>query len=184
MKFKTILLIMLITLTLGVNAYGQRSKKSTPPKHRSGNSAEHISLQHRKILEYWLASKPGWRPAVKNDAYAGQTKEVREFLDGEFQSNTNHPFYVVADFNNDEKQDFAVMLIKKVGKKNKFAVAIFNSTDNKQKLVPAFYTERVSNGDFLFWMTGDQFGNRIVVGPPGSDSGYIIKPHGRTYVIE
>ncbi len=92
---------------------------------------------------------------------------------------TNHPFYVAADFNKDGKQDFAFMLVKKVGKKNKFAVAIFNNTYNKQKIMPAFYTESVSNGDLLFWMDGN-----LLLSPPSSDSGNIITPRGNTYVLK
>ena len=55
---------------------------------------------------------------------------------------TNHPFYVAADFNKDGKQDFAFMLVKKVGKKNKFAVAIFNNTYKASKKSCQRFTPR------------------------------------------
>ena len=177
MKFKTILVLLFI-LIVGFDAYGQKSKKAQAQKTVPTISAEHMNSQHREILQNWLASKSGWRPAVENDAYAGQTKDVRDYLKGEIQSMSNHPFYVAADLNKDGKQDFAVMLVKKVGKKNKFAVAIFNSTYGKTKLNPAFYTESVSSGDLLFWMDGD-----LLLSPPASDSGNIIASRGNTYVL-
>lgn len=173
------ILVVLFVLVCCVGAYGQKSKKAQTQKAAPTISAEHMNSQHQEILQNWLASKSGWRPAVENDAYAGQTKEGREFYKGEIQSMSNHPFYVAADLNNDGKQDFAVMLVKKVGKKNKFAVAIFNSTYNKQKMNPAFYTESVSSGDLLFWMDGN-----LLLSPPSSDSGNIIAARGNTYVLK
>lgn len=150
-----------------------RAHKTAPPL-----SAPHMHSQHREILQNWLAGKPGWRPAVEDDAYAGSTKSQREFLKGEIQSMTNHPFYVAADFNKDGKQDFAVMLVRRSGRTNKFAMVIFNSTYGKQKIAPAFYTEQVSKGDLLFWMDGN-----LLLSPPASDSGNIIKPRGSTYIL-
>jgi hypothetical protein len=170
--------ICLLVLMLCVGVYGQKSKRTQTQKAVPTFSTEHMNSQHREILRNWLTGKPGWRPAVENDAYVGQTKEGREFYKGEIQSMSNHPFYVAADLNKDGKQDFAVMLVKKVGKKNKFAVAIFNSTYGKQKLNPAFYTESVSDGDLLFWMDGN-----LLLSPPASDSGNIIAPRGNTYVL-
>lgn len=183
MKFKTILVLLFI-LTVGFDVYSQKPKRAQTQKNSPTFSAEHISSQNRGILQNWLAGKSGWRPAVENDAYSGQTKQTREFIKSEIQAMTNHPFYIAADFNKDGKPDFAVMLVKKVGKKNKFAVAIFNGVVSQRKVAPAFYTESVESGDFLFWRTGDEFGNRILVGPPSSDSGYSIVPRGKTYIID
>ncbi len=178
MKLRTILVLMVI-LIVGADVYGQKSKTSQKPKATPTISAEHMNSQHREILQNWLAGKPGWRPAVEKDAYEGGTKEGRESLKSEIQSMTNHPYYVAADLNKDGKQDFAVMIVKKVGRKNKFAVVIFNSTSGKQKLNPAFYTESVSDGDLLFWMDAN-----LLLGPPSSDSGDIIVPRGNTYVLK
>ena len=140
--------------------------------------AAHITSQHRTILFNWLKGKPNFRPAVENDAYSGSDKNGREYLKGEIQSMSNHPFYVSADINRDGKQDFAVMLIKKVGKKNKFALVIFNNTYGKTNVAPAFFSEQVSNGDLLFW--DDE---RLLLGPPASDSGNIVTARGNTYIL-
>lgn len=178
MKLKAIIVLAFV-LFIVFDTYGQKTKKAQAQKTAPVISAEHMNSQHREILQNWLASKSGWRPAVENYAYVGETREGREFLKGEIQSMTNHPFYVAADFNKDGKQDFATMLVRKVGKKNKFSLVIFNSTYNKQKMTPAFYTESVSNGDLLFWMDGN-----LLLSPPSSDSGNIITPRGNTYILK
>ena len=106
MKFKSIIMLMFV-LIIGLNAYGQKSNREQSQRIVPNISAEHMNAQHREILQYWLANKPGWRPAVENDAYVGQTKEGREYYKGEILSMRNHPFYVAADLNKDGKQDFA-----------------------------------------------------------------------------
>ncbi|MBL0202358.1 MAG: hypothetical protein IPP81_20035 [Chitinophagaceae bacterium] len=139
---------------------------------------EHINSLYREIVQNWLLDKPGWRPGVENDAYEGATNEGREFLKGEIKSMTNHPFYVAADLNKNGKEDFIIMLVKKVGKMNKFAIAIFNSAYEQLKPNPAFYTENVSDGEFIYWE-----GNDLLLSPPASH-GALIKPHGKSYVFQ
>ncbi len=184
MKFQTIFVLLFI-LIVGLDAYGQKSKKAQTQKTAPTISAPHIDSQHREVLRNWLSSKPGWRPAVENDAYIGLTKLGRGSYKNEIRTMGNHPFYVADDFNSDGNQDFAVILIKKAGRSYKRAVAIFNGSFSKNKKVaPTFYSEQiVAEGDLLFWMTGDEYGNRFVVGPPESDSGTLITPRGKKYIV-
>lgn len=174
-------LIAALVLACCVGAYGQRSKQRTIP----AISAPHMDSLHREVLQNWLAGKPGWRPAVEADAYAGASKEWREYLRNEIRAMSNHPFYASDDFNGDGDRDFAVILMKKSGRSYKYALAIFNGPfGKKKKSAPSFYSERVAGeGDLLFWMTGDEFGNRFIVGPPASDSGTLITPRGKGYVV-
>ena len=76
--------------------------------------------------------------------------------------------YVVSDFNGDGKEDFAVLLRKS---KSKMAVVIFNGPFGK-KSSPSYYTQ-AEDGDELHRMN-DNLGKRFIVGPPESDSGFII----------
>jgi hypothetical protein len=175
--------------------YGEalRVQVDRPPIMPRGPSPQRIDLpsfirpQHRAILQEWLSNKSGWRPATIDDALAGETKVGREFLMGEIQSNGGNyqPYYAVADFNRDGNEDFAIIVINKSRGNTKLAVAIFNGPfGGNQNATPAFYSEKVSGGDWLFWATGDRFGNRLLVGPPSSDASYAIRPRGRTYVVQ
>ena len=136
----------------------------------------HIDRQFRPVLERWLSG--GWRPATVEDALRGQSADTREFLTSEFRSMSNHPFYVARDFNRDGKTDFAVMLIKG----NRYALAVFNAPF-ASKPVPAFYSDRIEKGDFIFWFS-DEYGRRFVIGPPASDSGFVLTPRGKRYVVK
>jgi hypothetical protein len=150
---------------------------------RERSPASHILPRHRPVLQKWLDSRPTWRPATLDDAFAGTDREGTEFLKGEIKSKGNnyHPYYAVGDFNRDGDEDFAVI----IKNKTKLAIAIFNgpfgSTRNPP---PAFYSETVGQGSWLFWVTDDQFGRRFIVGPPASDAGYIIRPHDKHYKLE
>ena len=148
---------------------------------------QHIWPKHRAVLQQVLLNRPGWRPATMEDAFAGETDEGREYKRGEiaYHGKNFHPYYAVGDFNQDGSEDFAVILINADDLPPKFAVAIFNGpfTQN-QRPVPTFFSEKVSSNDWLFWVTDDRFGKRFLVGPPGSDAGFIIRPRGRRYIVE
>ena len=78
--------LLLLVLVCCVGVYGQKSKKTPPQKITPTISAPHMNSQHREIVQNWLAGKPGWRPAIEDDASVGETKEGREILKGEIQS--------------------------------------------------------------------------------------------------
>lgn len=148
---------------------------------------QYIRPQHRAILQQWLATRPTWRPATISDALDGLTGQSRKFTLEAIRSHgrSYQPYYAVADFNRDGSEDFAVILIDKSRAAARWAVTIFNGPFNdNQNPTPAFYTERVSDGDWLLWKTGDQFGSRIILGAPDSDSGNVIRPRGRGYTIQ
>lgn len=192
-----------------------QSKESVRPSQNSrfnvgGNSTHrvnlpsHIRAQHRDVLQQWLSNKSGWRPATINDALAGTTIEVRESFLSEIKSIGNnyryysqayklqgyHPYYTVSDFNRDGIEDFAIIVINEGGGSIKLAVAVFNGPFSRsQNPAPTFYSEDVSEEDWLFWMTNDRFGYRFVLGPPNTGHGSrgfpgVIKPRGKAYVIE
>jgi len=147
--------------------------------------APQIEVGHRNILQYWLASRAGWRPAVTADAYLGSTRDSRVWIAGELRGMKQHPYYVAGDFNNDGQRDFVVILLKKVGTKEQYAVAIFNGPFPAPPFAAAaYYSEKLGRGDWLFWKTGDEFGNRFIIGPPASDSGFVLRPVGATYKVE
>lgn len=148
-------------------------------------SAQHIQPQHIEVLQNWFVSNPGWRPATEKDHPSSATREGRQYLEEQRQGENHHPYYVASDFNRDGRQDFAVILTRGSGRRQKFAVAIFNGLfDGNQRVKPAFFSGQADAYVWLFWVNDDNLGNRFYVGPPASDSGYIIRPRGKTYVIE
>ena len=158
---------------------GFRIASRSPSQPAIDAMPAHILVSHRTIIANWVQS--GWRPAVKDDALRGQEADVRTFIQGEINSIGHHPFYLSKDFNRDGKIDFAVVITNG----SQYALAIFNGPFIASgTYVPVFYTRQFEQGDFLFWMTDRQFGHRFIVGPPASDSGYIIRPRGKAYVVE
>ncbi len=160
---------------------GRNLLKATSQKVIKPISAPHIPLAYRQVLQKWLADKEGWRPATLNDALSGREPDIRRFLLGEIKSagKNYHPYYVTDDFNKDRKQDFAIIIIS--NDRKKYAIAIFNAPFGNS---PTFYTEEIGKNYWLFWKKDDKFGRRFIVGPPASDSGYLIKPRGNTYYTQ
>ncbi len=89
-----------------------------------------------------------------------------------------HPYYAVGDFNQDKREDFAVVLVNKRKKKDKLAVAIFNGAIGKNT-VPAYFGEGwdLSDGGLFEGSDG------ILVGPFESDNCVILRPRRKTYVV-
>jgi hypothetical protein len=147
----------------------------------------HVKQAYRGVLQKWLDAHSGWRPATIDDAFAAASPDAKDFVKAEIKDAglNYHPFYAAADFNSDRNLDFALILTTDAPAVKKFAVVIFNGPFKiGQTPVPAFYSEKLGEGDWLFWKTRDGFGNRFIVGPASSDSGYIVKPKGKTYFVE
>lgn len=145
----------------------------------------HMAAEHRTVLQDYLADNPGWRPAAKADALIGIDKDAKDFVNSELRALKHHPFYVSDDFNRDRNKDFAAILIRKTNGGHKYAVVIFNGPyTSAGKISPTYYSEELEQGDWLFWMKNDEFGNRFIIGPPASDAGYILKAQGNKYIVE
>jgi hypothetical protein len=162
---------------------GFRIASKTPSQSATVNSSSnmpaHIAVSHRTIIANWIQN--GWRPATKDDALKGQQADVRKYILGEMNSIPHHPFYVARDFNRDGNADFAIV----VTNGSQYAIAIFNGPFVAGRTyTPVFFSRQFEQGDFLFWMTDRQFRNRFIVGPPASDSGYILRPRGKGYRVE
>ena len=135
--------------------------------------------QHRAIVRRWLRREKGLRPATEIDvANKEDLRRQREIGGKDY-----HPFYAVGDFNGDQREDFAIILVTGRGRYqhiNAFAVAVFNGPFRQgRKISPSFLEEGFDNSDWLFYKSG---GN-LLVGPPESDNCFILQPRGRRYVI-
>lgn len=95
----------------------------------------HLQPAHKEVVEQWLAQRPTLRLAVDRDYfYKSDLKAERAAFEN------YHPYYVVADFNGDRKDDFAIALINTQKRAAKFAIAIFNGPARKES-APAFFRE-------------------------------------------
>lgn len=133
-----------------------------------------LRSQHREVVERWLAGKPNLRLATLADCL---NKDGLAATREQFGKN-HHPYYVVGDFNRDNQEDFAVVLIDKRKTKDNFAIAIFNGPSNKRN-IPAFFEEGwdLSDGGLI------KGGGGILAGPFESDNCVILRPRRKGYTV-
>ena len=166
-------------------ANGQRmpTNSDIDRKNKSGSSPKpvlalpnYIAASHQAVLRAWLETQKNWRLATDADVEPDELKRFHS------PSNKNkHPFYAVGDFNRDKQEDFVVMLWSaKTSKSRKFdRIVIFNGPFSVNPISqPNFSLENPNVGDFIFWN-----GARIYIGPPESDSGFILVAKGKSYKI-
>lgn len=102
---------------------------------KKDSGAAHLQPQHREVVERWLVERTKFRLAVDGDYID------KSFLAAERESFENyHPYYLVADFNGDKKDDFALALVDTQKRAMKFAIVVFNGPVGKDS-VPAFFRE-------------------------------------------
>jgi hypothetical protein len=134
-----------------------------------------LKKAHEKVLSKWLKSHPILRIADVSDC-----GDCGEEIEWERREKPDfHPYYVVGDFNQDGRQDFAVALIDKTKSKGKFTLVIFN----KKPILgytPAFIAPNLflENCTLAF---NEQI-KRLVFGYFRSE-GVVVEPQGKGYRI-
>jgi len=143
------------------------------PSVSAQTSVSDVKSAHAAVLKTWLAKKAGWRLAVEKD----YGKDNLEFLRGDPVRRL--PFYVAADFNGDQKEDFAVIL---TNARKKYAAVVFNAPfDSETPAPPAFFSSRIETGDIVYF---NENSNVLLIGPYASDAGFMLKPDGKKYKTE
>ena len=155
-RFAVIILIFLAAQF----GYAQKSK----------NYFSHLPPRHRQVLKKWLANQTGLRPATEKDASQENLKLARRD-DGKFQ-----PFYAAGDFNQDGKEDFAVLL--KVKDANDSAVAVFNAPFNLSK--PAYFEQGFGEIRTLYIEFNKDV--KMLYLTEYESHGSYLQPKGKTYV--
>jgi hypothetical protein len=138
----------------------------------------YMEAEHRTVLESWLKQKPNLRPATADDLDADFLKLLKEMSTESAAS----PFYVVGDFNHDERKDFAVGLVKSESP-GKLVLAIFNAPFGKRS-APAFYDESSFEMTDIFFIVSDRK-NRVElqIGIGSDTRTVLLKPKGKSYFI-
>ncbi|MGI8668689.1 MAG: hypothetical protein ACR2J3_02450 [Aridibacter sp.] len=115
----------------------------------------HFEPKHKEVMKEWLKKKPFLRPATEQiDSYVYQIKDKENFEGNlksirEYIGEKGTQYYSIGDFNQDGKDDFAVILFDSRSKEDdiKTALAIYNAPFKKGQS-PAYFEEnldRVSN---------------------------------------
>jgi hypothetical protein len=89
------------------------------------------------------------------------------------------PYYAVADFNGDGREDFAVAFVNDTARARRFAIAIFNGPFARGRQVANFYRAGVDLSDGGLIVSG----NRSLAGTFQSDNCVFLSPRGRSYVM-
>jgi hypothetical protein len=179
--------VALIFLACGVAAAKtQSAAKGHAPRATqsvSTNKARyfrHLRAAHREIVEQWLQSRPEWRPAIEADC---RNKAVLGMLraDGGAQY---HPYYVVADFNRDGHEDFALALYNsRRPAKSRFAIMIFNGTTQGNESNPAYFKAGVDLRSGGMWTSEiEETQNWLIAGEPETDNCSFFRPQARSYL--
>lgn len=167
---KIICLIVLLTVAVSITTTAQTSAKSTD------------DFSYRDFVNEYLAKKRlKMRPAEIGDypnenALAVMKKELGK----DFQ-----PYRVAEDFNDDGKQDLAVIFISKNKKKREMAVAVFNDIAAKPA-APAYFADRIDKNikNSSVMLHFDKSSKELLLGDYITMGGAILKPNGNTYILE
>lgn len=153
---KKLVFAALFALLAGQIAYSQDFYSQFKPKHK-------------KVLEKWLTGKTRLRPAVENDA-------SKEDLEAWRRTNTSfYPYYAVGDFNQDGKEDFAVLL-KAEGVDDEGAIAVFNAPFSNSK--PVYFEQGFGVKQFYIEYYREE---KMLYLTAYETHGFYLKPKGKTY---
>ncbi len=143
-------------------------------------AAAHLQPQHREVVERWLKQRTNFRLAVDGD-YVDKS-----FVAAERASFENyHPYYLVADFNGDKKDDFAIALVDTQKRARKFAIVVFNGPVGEES-VPALFREGFDLRRMAFTAAEgieDARRTSLFVENPNTGKGWVLRPRRKGYVL-
>ena len=167
--YSTIIVLLVLCVLVG-NVVSQKKD----------NTSAHLQPQHRAAVERWLVQRSNLRPAVDGD-YVD-----KKFLASERESFENyHPYYLVADFNGDKKDDFAIALVDTQKQARKFAIAVFNGPVG-QESVPAFFREGFDFHRMAFTSAEDidvKGRTSLFVENPDTGKGWMLRRSRKGYIL-
>lgn len=147
---------------------------------KKDNAAAHLQPQHRAVVERWLVERTKFRLAIDGD-YVDKS-----FVAAERESFENyHPYYLVADFNGDKKDDFALALVDTQKRTKKFAIVVFNGPVGDES-VPALFREGFDLRRMAFTAAeGIEVEGRtsLFVENPNTGKGWVLRRSRKGYVL-
>jgi len=140
-----------------------------------------LKAPHKVVLSKWLETQPGWNLKTERDYNSKCLSLLQKNAGKDYR-----PFYFYADFNDDNHEDFAVILVR--GAKERYAIAIFNGPfKSKGTQLPSYFNDgrsiftRVQKDDILLY---NKPLGVLSVGLYGYDrlvAGFEIKADGNSY---
>lgn len=138
----------------------------------SGERFKFVKPAHARVLENWLASKPGLGLAPVEDFPKAQLERFRDWK----KDQTAHPFYATGDFDRDQTEEFAVLLNNDETEDSR-SLAVFEPGAEK----PDFYTDKMYKNYILSF---DKDKKDLYIGSFESDDGVILTPKNGGYVLK
>jgi hypothetical protein len=95
------------------------------------------------------------------------------------------PYVAVGDFNDDDYEDFAVIVFNAGKQTRPFSLVVFNGPHDTTVATPSFVAadmELVRQG--LFWGAPRPEPHRLLLGPFESEAVFTLVPVGSTYRLE
>ena len=146
-----------------------------------------LTAQEQKVLKSWLAHHAEYRLATDEDCdCAADIQQMKAGSGGAWKPVPDyHPYIATGDFNGDDVEDFAVVVVDRAKQEKNFALVVFNGPFESETASPAF----VKSGLDLRY-TGLFYGPprpkpyRLLLGGFESDSGSLLIPHGRGYKMD
>ena len=138
----------------------------------NGEKFKLIKSSHAEILAAWLKNKPKLSLAQVKEFPADALKRFREFKKDE----NAHPYYATGDFNNDEKEDFAVLLNNENTDESR-SLAVFEAGSTE----PDFFKEKMYKN---FILSQDSEKKVLYISSFESDDGVILTPKGDSYELK
>ncbi len=150
-------------------------------KAQQKDAASHLRSEHREAVKQWLAQTPSLRLAVDGDC------ACKSHLAAERASfDDYHPYYWVADFNGDKKDDFAIALVNTQKRTAKFAIAVFNGTVGKGSK-PVFFREGLDFRRMAFTAAEDFQDSRrttLFMQNPNTGKGWMLSLGRKGYFLK
>lgn len=140
----------------------------------------HLKPAHAAVLKRWLCyQETNMRPLLEEET----SRSSQNYLRRDYPD--KNPFYAVGDFNNNGKEDFAVLLslyVPKISsdtKRKVNALAVFDTTTANDAQPKAAYLS--GEIDSLIIIAVAEKGSLAVASYP-SDDGFLLVPQGNTYM--
>ena len=150
------------------------------PAAEQASVPDYIGGEQRIVILKWLTKHPNFRLALDEDCRCQESiKAIRSETHEAWEPIPDyHPYYMPGDFNNDESQDVAIVVVEKANRANSMLVVFNGPLGQSQATTPAFASSKLSGALFYGAPRPEPF--RLVIGAFNSE-GIVLEPKVRTY---
>jgi hypothetical protein len=146
-----------------------------------------LTVQEQKLLKAWLSGHSEYRLAMDEDCdCASDIEQMKVGRGGAWKPVADyHPYVATGDFNGDGTEDFAVVVIDSSKKEKNFALLVFNGPFDVENAIPNFFKPGLDLRSIgLFYGPPRPKPYRLLLSGFDSDSGSLLIPHGKGYLLK